>query len=239
LLEGIAQSNQDFGVLSKLLQGGSVEHFPGLPVEEDADVNASDYSGLEVITETRILDLRSWKDGSDERSWVYVYRRMRVKKIAPDANELVVRIRLPASKSHFHSLTPNVPTTVRSGTVTTATGKAAPIVGLAFDLSRKPVGEVVDLAFEFTTREPPARMPQAVAFPVDVRTPLLTCWVLLPAGKQYQSMDLLRFPIGKGAVPERIVPPNEVVTLDGQIAGFNLLSAEPGFMYEWRWTYRN
>jgi predicted acylesterase/phospholipase RssA len=239
LLEGIAQSNQDFAVLSKLLQGGSVEPFSGLPVEEDVDVNASDYSGFEVITETRILDLRSWNDVSDERSWIYVYRRMRVKKIAPDSDEIVFRVRLSPSKSHFRSLTPNVPATLRSGTTITAGGKTAPIVGLAFDLSRKPVGEVVDMAFEFTTREPPARISQAVSFPVDVKTPLLTGWVLLPAGKQYQSMDLLRFPIGKGSVPERIVPPNEVVTLDGQIVGFNLLSAEPGYMYEYHWTYRN
>jgi hypothetical protein len=50
-------------------------------------------------------------------------------------------------------------------------------------------------------------------------------------------MDLLRFPAGKEDSPERVLPPNEVVTADGQIVGFNLLSPDAGYMYQYHWTY--
>jgi hypothetical protein len=55
-------------------------------------------------------------------------------------------------------------------------------------------------------------------------------------------MELLRYPTrkdsaGKDSNTERIVPASELVSPDGRIAAFGLLSLEPGFTYERRWTY--
>jgi hypothetical protein len=242
LIEGMAQSNQDYAVMSKLLQEGPVPPFEGMPVQEEGAFTPADYSGFEVITDTRILDYRPWKTGSrraDERSWAYAYRRMRVKKLTPVGSEFVIRIRAMPSKMQVRTLQKNVPAVLRVGRDTTADGKPVPAFELAFDLALVPAKDVVDLSCELVVHEPPPDILQSVSLYVDSKTDLLTCWLLLPEGKQYQSMEVLRYPSGKGSSPERIVPANEMVSPDGQIVALTLLSLEPGFKYERRWTYRD
>jgi hypothetical protein len=229
--------------MSKLLQDGPVESFTGLPVQKEEELIPLDYSGVEVIADTRVMDLRPWKigsDGSDENSWVYLHRRLRVKKIAATADEFVVRIRVSAAKGQLRSLNSPIVMSLRAGQDnTTNDGKPVPFVDAVFDLSRVPANEVVDLSYEIMAREQPLELLQSSTIYVDAKTALLTCWWLLPVGKQYQSMDVLRYPTGKASHPERVVPANEIISPDGEIVAFTLLSVEPGFMYERRWTYRD
>ena len=176
---------------------------------------------------------------ADEHSWVYGYRRMRVHKLESTATEFIIRIRASASKGQVRPLSVNIPAVVRSGRDTTAAdGKSVPATEVAFDVSKIPTHEVVDLAIEFFGREPAPELFRATTLYVDAKTSLLTYWLLLPEGKRYQSTDLFRYPSGKTSSPERVIPANEMLSPDGQIAAFTLLSLEPGFMYERRWTYR-
>jgi predicted acylesterase/phospholipase RssA len=242
LIESIAQSNRDFKVLSHLLQEGPVEPFTGLPVQEGVELRPLDYSGFEVIGDARILDLRPWKTGlhgPGERSWGYVYRRLRVKKIAPTADEFVVRLRVSPSRGQLRSLNSHIPVVLRSGREGAGEdAKSVPVVDVAFDLTKVIAHDVVDLPFEFISYDPPPELQHSATVYVDAKTSMLTCWILLPGGKQYQSVDILRYSTGKVANPERIDPANEVISPDGHIVAFILLSLEPGFMYEHRWTYR-
>lgn len=116
-------------------------------------------------------------------------------------------------------------------------GKSVPAFDLAFDLAKVPADEVVNLSFELMGREPSAELLQSATMYVDTKTALLTCWLLLPEGTHYQSLDRLRYPAGKAASPERIVPANERISPDGQLVAVTLRSLEPGFLYECRWTY--
>jgi predicted acylesterase/phospholipase RssA len=245
LIEGMAQNNRDFGVMSKLLQEGPVAPFPGMAAQVRGQLASLDYSGFEVINDSRILDFRPWKIGSkqaDGSSYAYVYRRTRVKKLAPTANEFVIRIRASAGKGQVRSLTDRFPVELRLGQdKATDVGKPVPAFDVAFDVSKAVAGDVVDLSFEFMA-EPEPEILKGATMHVDAKTALLTCWLLLPEGKQYQGMELLRYPTrkdsaGKDSNTERIVPASELVSPDGRIAAFGLLSLEPGFTYERRWTY--
>jgi hypothetical protein len=238
----MAQSNQDFAEMSKLLQEGPVPPFEGMPTEE-RELAPPDYSGFEVITDTRVLDYRPWKVGSrraDERSWAYAYRRVRVKKLTAAAGEFVIRVRGVASKVQVRTLNNSVPAVLRVGRDTTDNdGKPVPVFQLAFDLAKVPANDVVDLSCELIAYEPPPELLQSVTLYVDSKTDLLACWLLLPEGKCYQSMDILRYPTGKTSSPERIVPANEMISPDGQTVALTLLRLEPGFTYERRWAYRD
>jgi len=75
-------------------------------------------------------------------------------------------------------------------------------------------------------------------FYVDDETGLLSCWLLLPEGKQYQNFDLLRYQTSKAKVPERVIPAYQFDTLDGRVLSFSLLNVKPGFLYEARWKHR-
>jgi predicted acylesterase/phospholipase RssA len=241
--EGMAQSNQDYAVISKLLQEGPVPPFEGMPAEEGRELAPADCGGFEVITDTRVLDYRPWKAGArrgDERSWAYAYRRVRVKKRMPAAREFVLRFVGVGPNVHVRSLSNRVPAALRVGRETAGDdGRPARLFEVAFNLAGVPAGDVVDLSCELVAREPPPEFMQSVSLYVDSKTHLLTCWLLLPEGKQYQNMEILRYPAGQCSNPERVVPAGEMISPDGRIVALTLLGLEPGCRYERRWSYRD
>ncbi len=112
------------------------------------------------------------------------------------------------------------------------------LLEIAYDLAKLPAHEVVDLPIELVLHETPSRLLQAVSFGVESDAALMNGWLLLPEGRRYRNFELLRYRAGAVTAPEFVVPANLVDSMDGQILGFSLLSLEPGFRYECRWSYR-
>ena len=243
LIESVAQGNRDFEVMGKLLNEGPVAPFAGKQPEEVQEVMPLDYSGFEVISDTRVYDYRSWRVAAagtaDDQSWGYAYRRMRVRKLTPTANEFVMRFRNQTSGIEARPLNKQVPTALRLRPDAKAEdGKIFDVLDVAFDLAFVPVGEAVDLPVEIMIREPPPERLQAIGLFVDAETEMFSIWLLMPPGRQFESTDVLRYAMGKSASPESIVPANELTSEDGRILSFTLLSLKPGFQYEFRWTFR-
>ena len=154
LIEGIAQSNQDYALMSKLLQGGPMQPFVGMPVEEVPQVEPPDNQGIEVIADMRVVDLRQLRLASspttDEHSIAFVYRRMRIQKIEPTANHFTIRSRWPTEQVEVRTLNSRVPAVIRrSQDLTTADGAPVHIFEVEFNLSKVPAHEAVDLPIEF------------------------------------------------------------------------------------------
>jgi predicted acylesterase/phospholipase RssA len=242
LIEGIAQSNQDYALMSNLLQQGPMAPFTGMPVEDVPKVEAPDNRGIEVIADMRVVDLRQLQlpsSTTDERSNAFVYRRLRIKKIEPAANDFTIRSRWPTKEVQVRTLNNRVPGIIRrSQDVATADNGQPHIYEVAFNLSKVPAHETVDLPIEFMSSEPARGAVDAATFYVDDETGLLSCWLLLPEGKQYENFELLRFQNGKEKVLERVTPAYEFETLEGRVLAFGLLNVEPGFTYEARWEHR-
>jgi len=243
LIESVAQGNRDFAVMGKLLNEGPVAPFVGMQTQEVQEVVPLDYSGFEVISDTRVYDYRSWQvaavGATGDRSWGYAYRRMRVRKLTPSANEFVMRFRNQTSGIEARPLNKQIPTALRLRRDAKAEdGKSFNVLDVAFDLTFVAVGEAVDLPVEIMIREPPPERLQAIALFVDAETEMFTIWLLMPAGRQFESTDVVRYAVGKAASPEPIVPANELTSEDGRILSFTLLSLKPGFRYEFHWTFR-
>lgn len=243
LIESVAQGNRDFAVMGKLLNEGPVAPFVGMPPQEVPEVAPLDYSGFEVISDTRVYDYRSWRiaaaGATDDQSWGYIYRRMRVRKLTPGANEFVMRFRAQTPGIEARPLNKKIPTALRLHRDARAEdARSFDVLDVAFDLTYIAVGEVVDLPAEIMIREPPAERLQALGLFVDAETEMLTVWLLMPAGRQFDSTDVVRHGVGEASSPEPIAPVNELISGDGKILSFTLLSVEPGFRYEFRWTFR-
>ena len=243
LIEGIAQSNQDYALMSKLLQGGPMQPFVGMPVEEVPKVEPPDNQGIEVIADMRVVDLRQLQLASspttDEHSIAFVYRRVRIQKTEPTANHFTIRSRWPTEQVEVRTLNNRVPAVIRrSQDLTAADGAPVHIFEVVFDLSKVPAHETVDLPIEFMSSEPAKGAADSATFYVDDETGLLSCWLLLPEGKQYHNFELLRYQNGKERVPERVTPAYHFDTLDGRVLAFALLNVKPGFTYEARWEHR-
>ncbi len=244
LVEGIAQSNRDYAVMNKLLQEGPALPFQGMPVEEVPALDPPANTGIEVITDTRILDYRPLKVGSRLASakgtWLYVYRRMRVQKLEPSASQFVIQSRIPVVRIDARVLNDRIPTSLRLARPTAAPdGKPFQLLEIAFDFTKVPAHEMVDLPIELVLHEAPPGLLQSVSFDVENDTALMNGWLLLPEGKRYQNFELLRYEAADATAPEFVVPANLVDSMEGRILGFSLLSLKPGFRYECRWSYRD
>lgn len=243
LIESVALGNRDFAVMGKLLNEGPVAPFVGMQTQEVQEVIPLDYSGFEVISDTRVYDYRSWRTAvvgaADDQSWGYAYRRMRVRKLTPTVNEFVMRFRNQTPGIEARPLNKQIPTALRLRRDAKAEdGKSFDVLDVAFDLTFVAAGEVVDLPVEIMIREPPPERLQNIRLFVDAETEMFTIWLLMPARRQFESTDVVRYAIGKTASPESIVPANELISEDGRILSFTLLSLKPGFRYEFRWTFR-
>jgi predicted acylesterase/phospholipase RssA len=243
LIEGIAQSNQDYALMSELLQSGPKPLYVGMPVEEVPQVEPPQNQGVEVIADMRVVDLRQLRNASsitaDEQSIAFAYRRVRVEKIEPSANDFSIRSRWPTANVEVHTLNKRVPAVIRrSQDVNTSDGLPIHVFEVTFDLERAPIHEAIDLPIEFMSTEPASGAADSATFYVDDETGILSCWLLLPEGRQYHNFELLRYQNGKQSVPERVTPAYQFDTLEGRVLAFALLNVKPGFTYEARWEHR-
>ena len=220
-----------------------------MPVEEVRELPPLDYSGFEVIADTRILDFRPWKVGrtSGRRALVGVCLSPHAR---PETGADRQRVRGPHPARRRSRLASACPERPRPGHPPPVLGtrrsrrrQAGPrLRGRLRSLEGARAARSWTCRSNCCCREPPPELLQSTTFYVDAETALLTCWVLLPEGKQYESFDLLRYPIGKDRQPRNASSrPTEMVSLDGQIAGvLALLERESrASRYECRWTYRD
>jgi hypothetical protein len=244
LVESMAQSNRDYAFMRKLLQEEPSPPFEGMRPEEVRELTPADYKGFEVIADMRVFDFRPWKPStgraSDERSWAHGYRRVRVQKLEPHANRFVMLGRAKSAQIDVRSLTDRVPMKLRL-LRNTAQKAETPlnVFEIDFDLSKIPVNTVVDLAIEYSDREPRPANWQALDYYVDTDTALLSFWLLMPNDLPVKKFDVFRFSSGKDPVPETIAPSQQITLMNGRIAAFSVASAKPGFIYEFRPTYQD
>jgi hypothetical protein len=241
LIESMAKSNSDYDVMKKLLQEGSSEPFQGMPVQEVHELTPPDYSGVEVIADMRVWDMRSWKTKSQQLtnkpSWAYGYRRIRLQKLEPTTNRFVVHLRMPTTHFDVRPRTDRGPTAVR---LLRDTAPDAPeqlhVFEVEFDLSKDAVRDLVDLSFESLIRMPRPDDTRSTSLYVDTETGILSYWLLMPEDQRHRSFDLLRYPTGNASAREHVAPAYRMKAPNGRVLAFALLSADPGFIYECRWT---
>jgi hypothetical protein len=236
----MAQSNQDYALISELVQGGPMRPFAGMLIDPTSEIAPPDNRGIEVIADMRVVDLRQLQlDASpttNEQSIAFVYRRMRIQKSAPTAKRFTMRSRMPTERVDVRALNIQVPAVIRrSPDLAAGVGKTIHTFEVAFDLSKIPVHQTIDLPVEFMSSEPASGAVRSATFYVDDETGILSCWLLLPEGNRYTNFELLRYQTGKDMVPERVTPAYHFDTLEGRVLSFALLNVEPGFTFEASW----
>jgi hypothetical protein len=203
-----------------------------------------DYKGFEVIADMRVFDFRPWKPSagraSAEHSWAHGYRRVRVQKLEATANRFVMLGRIKTTEIDLRSLADRVPMKVRLLRNTAQKAETAlNVFEIEFDLSKVPVRTVVDLSFEYSDRTLRPANWQTLDFYVDADTALLSLWLLMPYDLPVKDFDVYRFSSGKDPVPETIAPSQQITLMNGRIAAFSVASAKPGFVYEFRPTFKD
>jgi hypothetical protein len=247
LVESLSQGSRDLAQMSRLLEGKQ-QPWKGEPAEEVPNFEDPEIKGFEVLQDSRIMDLRSWKPvdagQSDPSSLVFGYRRLKVVKLPENARNNLFSVSLlatsPTTAVRFPSqqLQPNLSMTRREDA---APDQKEYHWRASYDFQHVPTGEFVDLLVEYHS---PGRYLQpggkgtTLVFPIRAQTGELTTWILMPEGLKYGSFRIIRYATGKPEQVESVKVVTEYLADDFTILAFKLLDLKSGYTYEVSWTYQ-
>jgi predicted acylesterase/phospholipase RssA len=247
IVKSLSQSSQDLEQMTRLLKAKS-SPWNGVAFEEVAKAAESDVKGFEILQDSRIMDLRSWNPSepgkSDPKSLSFGYRRLKVSKLPETGGDNFFYVNLIANDPKTAVRFPPqelLPKLRRSDLDDASPSEKKCRWQAAYDFQQVPAGESVDLIVEYCSPgQYLQRTESATVLPFLIRTPTaeLTLWIMLPAGKEYKSWSVVRYPTGNPQNVERVKVVTEYVADDFTILAFKLLSLKPDYMYKVQWYYK-
>jgi hypothetical protein len=238
VLSAVAQLNPDYRRVVGLLQHDVVSAFTPLDFEAVPTMDDDpDLSGFDVISDSRVFDLRGWT-GSDSDSSAMGYSRTRVRRLPDAKNNSELRLQRDFAVERYlvdcksATLNPKLYYTKLDDDLYRWT--------LKLDFSHVPLNSHADIVSQSIL---PPEMASAFAtngrlnFTVRTKTGLLQVWLLMPENREYGLFEVSSHPIGKPELSEIVVPAAAVRVAKGSVATFRLVNPEPNRRYECRWTW--
>jgi predicted acylesterase/phospholipase RssA len=242
LVESAARGRPDIDILSRLM-AGPIKLFEGEPYEDVQSIEPPNYKGFTILQDSCILDLRPW-DPSDSTSLVYGSRYLKVLKNSDNTGNDVFRVAAlathPEARFRFPS-TQYEPSLRRMCAEKSGTRDASCSFEVSVDLSKLPKGQVVNVTYEHYSRGVVLKRGTnftTVAFPSAVDALGFTRWVLLPAGEEYQSYQILRYETGKPETVEVVKGLTDYMVDDPGIIAFNMALVKAGYTFEVTWFHK-
>jgi hypothetical protein len=247
LIDSLSQGSRDLDVMTNLLEG-PVPPFSGEKAEEVRELDKLDFTGFEVLQDSRILDLRNWKPTEagkrDVTSLVYGYRRLKVVKRHDNPGNNLFRIGVltthPNSQIRFPQQ--ELQATLRMSPMESPVpDEKRTRFQATWNFATVPPGEYVDLIYEhyspavFLRRGDKAT---SVAIQVQADTAEVTRWFLMPQGKEYKSFRLTRYQEHKPDSVESVKLVTEYLADDSTILAYKLMSCKAAYTYEVTWYYK-
>jgi hypothetical protein len=247
LVQSIVQNSRDFQEMSRLLDRGPPAHFTGVAPEEVSNLDVGNSTGFLILQDTQLIDMRriDCRNPAHNLSTpgIYGYRRVRVVK-QPEVGEAArMHIQLEPNSP---KLSARFPTQVLEPVLrkarSTRAGQEHFLWDMVFDFTKVPVGEPVDGFVEYFSHEAlqqRAGSGYSLDFVVQAHTAEKSLWLLMPAGKEYQSYCIVRYPLDKPAAVESVRPVADYMAGDYTILAFRLLELKAGYTYEVQWMYKD
>ena len=239
VIDSIAQGDPDIRIVLDLVESDPFNGWRKIAVTNAAVATPDDYSGIEILSYSRINDLRNAWAGSlrpDAGGRVHFRDRivLRVKDAARRKRGVVFRTALAIEDVDYRQPKSPYPISVRL--VTAAEPGESPVFyEFHCDLSQAPLDDPITLEITGGVRFsslPPGRMPFVMQFDAD----LVTVWLLFPEDHPYRRYELVRYPRGD---PADVEPLTARYTIDhpyGQLIGWSVIMPRRDTIYESRWT---
>lgn len=240
VIEAIASGDPDFRQVLDLLDKDPTTEWTPIQVAEKAEPTALDYEGLEILTHSRMLDLRKWKPEAaspDGQGRVLLRDRLTLKLIGSEANRKVTfRTVLPIENAEFRQPQGELPAKVSKvkSPSDVLDGKGTSYE-FEYDLSRVPFGQPVTIEIAALASFPYLTTGRA-PFVLQCETDLLSVWMLFPEDRPYRTYSLVRYPADKSAPPQTMDPRNTIDHPYGSLIGWSVVRPKVGTVYECRWT---
>jgi predicted acylesterase/phospholipase RssA len=248
VINSISQGDPDIKQILDLVEGRTTVDWPVVEVGEVSEPVEIDLTGVDVLSQSRIFDLRNFDpSASDDKSrgFVMFYDRVVLrfnedyhgdKKVAFNSvfPLRAVEVRQPANQPQgaFNRIGPSDSESIQTGDGMKIRHQTL------FDLSDIPIGQRVTLQ-AVSRVELPASMSGHFPFYVNKKTELLTSWLLFPDNHPYSSYQLVRYPADQSAAPTTMDPRFAIDHPYGNLIGWSVITPKEGTVYECRWTTRH
>jgi predicted acylesterase/phospholipase RssA len=247
LVDSLSQGSRDLEVMSRLLEG-PMKLWAGETAEEVRDPGELNFTGFDVLQDSRIIDLRNWSPAAagkaDSTSLVYGYRRLKVIKRHDSPGNNLFRIDVLATSPRTQVRFPQQqlqPQLRISRLESVALAEKQCRWQASWNFEKVPAGEYVDLIYEHYSPGVFLRSGDgfaSVAIPMQVDTAEVTRWFLMPERKEYKNFRILRYPTGKPETVELVKVVTEYLADDFSILAYKLMSVKAGYTYEVTWYYK-
>lgn len=247
LIDSLSQGSRDLEVMTRLLEG-PMKTFTGEPTEEVPDLGDLNFTGFDVLQDSRIIDMRAWNPTgvgkTDATSLVYGYRRLKVVKRHDNAGNNLFRIGVLATsaKTQIRFPAQELQAKLRMSPMEgQALGEKQCHWQATWNFEKVPVGEYVDLVYEHYSPAVFLRRGDgwtSLAIAVQVDTAEVTRWFLMPEGKEYRNYRIIRYETGKPETVEPVKVVTEYLAEDSTILAYKLMSVKAGYTYEVTWYYK-
>ncbi len=241
VIDSIAKGDPDFRQVLDLLDKDPTADWATITIGDRAEPTELDYSGLEILTHSRMLDLRKWnadESSPDQQGRVLLRDRVTFKLVDAESSRRRVTFRnvLPIEDVEFRQPKGRLQAVVSEvkQPVERFDGRGTSYE-IEYDLARLPFGEPVTVEIAALARFP-GLMSGRAPFVVQSKTDLLSVWLLFPEQQPYRTYSLVRYPADKSAPPQMMDPRNKIDHPYGSLIGWSVVNPEVGTVYECRWT---
>ena len=239
VIKSIASGDSDIGRILTLARSDPTSDWISEDIREKSQPTQVNYEGVEVLTHSRIYDLRRWhpdEESPDRRGHVYVRDRITLRLLDSYDGDGRITFRFPSADAEPEFRQPNgelrgvisrvtEPIEVRSQKRT--------LYEFEYDLSQVPCEEPVTIEAEILVDVPKTvRAP----FVTHMKTDLISVWLLFPEDQPYRTYSLVSYPTDQSE-PPRIM--NIRYAIDhpyGFLIGWSVVNPEENRVYECRWT---
>jgi predicted acylesterase/phospholipase RssA len=241
VINSIAAGDPDIRLVLDLVDGDPSANWMPVKVEQTTEpATAPDYSGVDILSHSRIVDLReaTVRRGPNAR----IRDRILIRFDDDDESHrhLVFHSYLPSEGLQVLQPPGQPPISIfrRDTSVKPASSllnATSPPLEIHVDCSGVPIGQPVTLEATFLLQENllfEGRLPLDLTAPAD----LLTVWMLFPEDRPYQSYRLLRYPEGLATHPEPMTPRYSIDHPYGTLIGWSVINPKAGMVYECRWA---
>jgi len=240
VIDSIAQGDPDIRLVLDLVEETPLDSWRKLEVATAEAPTRDEFEGLEILSYSRIIDLRTaWSGGlRPDRGGQVGFRDRVVLRIKDESRRkrgVVFHTTLPVTDVDYRQPQDAIPAQAYRIVNPAADAVDRTFYEIHVDLSKASLDEPVPLELAAVVRYaalPPGRLPLVMQFDAD----LLTAWILFPSDHPYRRYQLVTYPFGHDDQPE---PLKSRYTIDhpyGRLLGWSVITPRRDTVYDCRWT---
>jgi predicted acylesterase/phospholipase RssA len=240
IIESIASGDPDIRQVLSLLAADPTANWVSDKIVEKTEPAKVDYSGWEVLTRSRFIDLRRWRESGASRELsgnTFLCERLTIKLLETSKGSRRITLLYPI---RFHDLQIRVPDSTIPRTIWHVSspfdfhGERRDLYEVELDLSRFPILEPVSLEIELFVPFPVGN--GRIDFETYVKTDLASLWILFPPDRPYRHYSLVHYPAHRRSAPELMQARFTIDHPYGSLIGWSVVNPETDAVYECRWT---